>query len=126
VNTSTRSKALNILWRSLQVLTVLAVVLPQARLSHVYGDNEEHNIEKLAVKRVQPPYPPNAQKFKIEGIVTVQVTVGGDGKVTKAEFVRGHNVFRSVALDAAKKWEFKVAGEPSLEGTIRFAFKLND
>ncbi|MCI0486074.1 MAG: TonB family protein [Blastocatellia bacterium] len=89
-------------------------------------DNEERNIEKQAVKRVQPPYPSLAQKYKIEGVVTVQVTVGGDGKVEKAEFVRGHNVFRSVSLDAAKRWEFRLSGEKTLEGTIRFIFKLND
>jgi TonB family protein len=86
---------------------------------------DERNIEKIAVTRVQPSYPPNAQKYKIEGEVTVQVGVNKDGKVTKAEFVRGHNLFRSVSLDAAKRWEFRLSGESSLEGTIRFNFKLN-
>jgi TonB family protein len=84
--------------------------------------DDERNIERFAVKRVQPPYPPLAQKYKIEGIVTVQVLVSTDGRVSKAEFVRGHNIFRSVALDAAKRWEFKA--NESLEGTIRFTFKL--
>jgi TonB family protein len=86
---------------------------------------DERNIEKIAVSRVQPAYPPMAQKYKIEGEVTVQVGVNSDGKVTKAEFVRGHNLFRAVSLDAAKRWEFKLSGENSLEGTIRFSFKLN-
>ena len=90
------------------------------------ANNDERNIEKMAVKRVQPPYPALAQKYKIEGMVTVHLTVGDNGKVTKAEFVRGHNIFRSVSLDAAKRWEFKTSGEKSLEGTIRFSFKLND
>src|SRR5689334_10251160 len=88
--------------------------------------DEEHNIERNAVTRVQPAYPPNAQKYRIEGVVTVQVSVNSDGKVSKAEFVRGHNLFRSVSLDAAKRWEFKLSGEPSLEGTIRFTFKLSN
>jgi hypothetical protein len=51
----------------------------------------------------------------------VQIAAGSDGKVTKAEFVRGNNVFRSVSLDAAKRWEFKTA----TEGSINFVFKLN-
>ena len=89
------------------------------------GFDSERNIEKIAISRVQPSYPANAQKYKIEGEVTVEVSVNNDGKVTKAEFIRGNNVFRSVSLDAAKRWEFKLAGENSLEGTIRFTFKLS-
>jgi TonB family protein len=109
----------------------LSILLVFAGLSH--GSNtsnaglsleDDRNIEKLASKRVQPNYPPLAQKYKIEGVVTVQVTVEKDGKVSKAEFVRGHNIFRSVSLDAAKRWEFKVRESESLEGTIQFTFKL--
>jgi TonB family protein len=87
---------------------------------------DDQNIEKLATKRVQPPYPPLAQKYRIEGVVVVQVVVGKDGSVGKAEFVRGHNIFRSVSLDAAKKWEFKHPSTDNLEGTIHFTFKLSE
>lgn len=87
---------------------------------------DERNIESLATKRVQPAYPPTAQKYKIEGTVVVEVAVAGDGKVTKAEFIRGHNIFRSVSLDAAKRWEFKSTGEGGLQGTLQFSFKLNN
>ena len=89
------------------------------------GADDERNIEKFALKRVQPHYPPMAQKYKIEGVVTVQVSVEKDGKVGKAEFVRGHNIFRSVSLDAAKRWEFKQRDGDNLEGTIQFTFKLS-
>ena len=83
------------------------------------GDND---IEKYAIKRVQPDYPVLAQKHKIEGIVVVDVKVGSDGKVTDAQFVNGHSVFRAVSLDAAKQWEFRKGSD--VEGTIRFTFKL--
>jgi len=86
---------------------------------------EAPNLERLAVKRVQPVYPPMAQQYKIQGVVTVQVTVGRGGKVVKAEFLRGHNIFRAVSLDAAKRWEFKPPDEEALEGTIRFTFRLD-
>ena len=85
----------------------------------------DDNIEKLAIKRVQPPYPPLAQKYKIEGMVVVQVTVDKEGKVGKAEFVSGNSLFRSVSLDAAKRWEFKRPDGDSLQGTIHFKFKLD-
>jgi TonB family protein len=87
---------------------------------------DDRNIEAMATRRVQPAYPPMAQKYKIEGTVVVQLSVGGDGKVSKAEFVRGHNIFRSVSLDAAKRWEFRAPSEGALEGTVQFSFKLNN
>jgi TonB family protein len=113
-------------------LTGLALVLvigcysfgpSPALLSGSAGD-EERNIEKHAVKRVQPNYPPLAQKYRIEGPVIVEIKVAKDGKVQSAEFIRGHNIFRSVSLDAAKRWEFKPPGDELLQGTIRFTFKL--
>jgi TonB family protein len=109
----------------LLAIIVFAVGAPEARISQASGIDDEHNIEKIAIKRVQPAYPPNAQKYKIEGVVIVQLSVNKDGKVTQAEFVRGNNLFRSVSLDAAKRWEFKTSGESSIEGTIRFTFKLS-
>ena len=122
----------------LLAIIMLAVATPEARITHASGASDarnierilvgfdsERNIEKIAISRVQPSYPANAQKYKIEGEVTVEVSVNNDGKVTKAEFIRGNNVFRSVSLDAAKRWEFKLAGENYLEGTIRFTFKLS-
>ena len=103
-------------------LTVLAALLLGPGPSSVTGD--ERNIEQYAVKRVQPVYPPLAQKQRIEGIVVVQLTVAGTGKVTAAEFLRGNNIFKTASIEAAKRWEFKVPNGDSLEGTIRFAFKL--
>ena len=80
------------------------------------------DIEQYAVKRVQPDYPMLAQKHKIEGIVVMELKVNGDGKVTDAQFSNGHNVFRSVSIDAARQWEFKKG--TGVQGIIRFTFKL--
>jgi len=80
------------------------------------------DIEQYAVKRVQPDYPMLAQKHKIEGIVIMELKVSGDGKVTDAQFINGHNVFRSVSIEAARQWEFRKG--KSEAGIIRFTFKL--
>ncbi|HEY7546748.1 MAG TPA: energy transducer TonB [Blastocatellia bacterium] len=106
--------------------TIMAATLIATVRVETVASMDERNIENLATKRVQPAYPPLAQKYRIEGTVTVQVSVGNDGKVTQAEFVRGHNIFRSVSLDAAKRWEFKPPGNGSLQGTVQFVFKLNN
>ena len=87
---------------------------------------DDKNIERYAVNQVQPSYPVLAQRYRIEGRVTVQVQVDGNGKVRKAEFVRGHSIFRSVSLDAAKQWQFRPPDDNTLEGTINFSFKLRD
>ena len=103
---------------------LLATIAPGAHESNA-DPSVDDNIEKLAVKKVQPPYPPLAQKYKIEGMVVVQVLVDKDGRVGKAEFVSGNSLFRSVSLDAAKRWEFKHPDGDSLQGTIHFKFKLD-
>jgi TonB family protein len=106
----------------LALLSAAAVLLLDPGRHTVVGD--ERNIEQYAVKRVQPSYPPLAQKQRIEGNVVIQVSVAASGKVTNAEFLRGNNIFRAVSIEAAKRWEFKTPNGDSLEGTIRFAFKL--
>ena len=104
------------------ILVVIAMCGLQRRQAAIAGD--ERNIERYAVRRVEPVYPPLAQKQRIEGIVVVQLSVGGNGKVASAEFIRGNNIFKSVSLEAAKRWEFKVPTGETLEGTIRFTFKI--
>ena len=104
------------------LLLLLFVVVRPAWMVRAF---EDPNIEKYAVKKVQPPYPEMAEKYHIEGIVIVKVNVATDGKVTQAEFVRGPNIFRSVSLDAAKRWSFKLPTSETLAGTIHFTFKLN-
>ena len=113
-------------WLFLGVAVLLLVLPSPDRITRASEFDEGGNIEKFAVRRVQPPYPPNAERYRIQGVVTVQVTVDRDGQVVKAEFVRGNNVFRSVSLDAAKRWEFRSSATAELEGIIQFTFKLAD
>jgi len=107
----------------ISLLALLAILLPNRGLA--VGAFEDPNIEKYAVKKVQPPYPEMAEKYHIEGMVIVRVSVAADGRVSQAEFVRGPNIFRSVSLDAAKRWSFKPPSNEAIAGTIHFTFKLN-
>jgi TonB family protein len=107
---------------ALLLVSLMVMALP----ARPQNGSEGRSIEKYAVKRVVPQYPPLARQYRIEGTVVVRISVGGDGKVAKADFVRGHNIFRSVSLDAAKRWEFKVPNNEPLEGIIRFVFKLSE
>ena len=108
-----------IVWFPLIVLSPLPSGKAESVMPRILNIDD---LEQYAVKRVQPDYPMLAQKHKIEGIVIMELKVGGDGKVTDAQFQNGHNVFRTVSLEAARQWEFK-KGKPE-EGIIRFTFKL--
>lgn len=92
--------------------------------SPTFQSESERNIEKYAISQIQPPYPVAAQRYRIQGTVTVQVAVNKDGKVLKAGFVRGHTVFKSVSIEAAKQWQFEFPNSTDTEGTIDFIFKL--
>lgn len=82
------------------------------------------DLEPYAVRRVQPAYPPLAQKLRIEGSVLLDVKVAANGVVAKADFRRGHSIFRSASLDAVKRWKFRSGDE--LEGTITLIFEIDD
>ncbi len=110
--------------RVLLMAISLVVALNSMLLMPGAVGSDDANIEKYAVRRVQPAYPPLAQKQRIEGVVVMQLSVGGDGKVNEVVFVRGNNIFRAVSLDAARKWEFRPPGGAAIQGTIRFIFKL--
>jgi protein TonB len=64
--------------------------------------------EKLLKKKVDPVYPKEAYDAKITGIVTLDVTIGEDGKVTNVA-LRGkaEDVLVKAAMDAVKQWVYK-------------------
>ena len=64
------------------------------------------------IRRVEPEYPPVALQEKTQGVVTVQISISTEGKVTEATVVEGipEGGFDRQALKAVRKWEF----EPSL------------
>ncbi len=70
-------------------------------------------LNNLAVKLATPVYPANAQSMKIQGKVTVQITLDEEGRVTSAKAVNGHQFLRAAGEEAARKSKFK----PTLVGT---------
>ena len=53
-----------------------------------------------------PVYPRLAEESGVQGIVTMRVMVGADGKVKSAKVLRGHTMLRSAAIDAVMKWVY--------------------
>ncbi len=76
-----------------------------------------------AVKsRVPPVYPEIAKRMKIDGSVTVQVTVNADGKVSEVKTISGNRVLSIAAEDAVRKWRFEPgSGQSTVEVSINFS-----
>ncbi|MCX6543196.1 MAG: energy transducer TonB [Acidobacteria bacterium] len=58
------------------------------------------------VKDVKPVYPLIAQSAGVSGVVTIEATIGPEGKVTDAKVVRSIPLLDQAALDAVRQWEY--------------------
>ena len=57
------------------------------------------------IKDVKPVYPAMAQSARVAGAVTIEMTIGPDGKVIDAKVVRSIPLLDQAALDAVRQWE---------------------
>lgn len=78
---------------------------------------------------VSPVYPPIAQSARVQGVVTLECTIGPDGRVTDATVLRGIPLLDQAAIDAVKQWVYTptfLEGVPvSVIMTVTVTFKLN-
>ena len=57
-------------------------------------------------KDVKPVYPAIARSARVTGPVTIEATIGADGKVRDAKVVRSIPLLDQAALDAVLQWEY--------------------
>jgi protein TonB len=80
------------------------------------------------VDRVEPEYPDVAKAHHVQGIVVLDVLVGGDGRVQRLSLVRGYPGLTAAATDAVRQWRFQPMirnGRPaSFETNITITFAL--
>lgn len=60
-----------------------------------------------AIERPEPKYPLMAKRMGVAGEVEIDVVVGLDGKVVRAERSSGHPVLANAAVKAVRKWSFR-------------------
>jgi protein TonB len=60
----------------------------------------------IKVKDVKPVYPAIARSAGVAGAVTIEATIGEDGKVIDATVVRSIPLLDQAALDAVRQWEY--------------------
>ena len=80
------------------------------------------------IKDATPVYPAAAKSAKIAGVVIIEATIGGDGKVIDAKVLRSVPMLDQAALDAVRQWEYTptlLNGAPvPVVMTVTINFKL--
>jgi protein TonB len=79
----------------------------KARIGAVPVIRDASQIAPLVkIKDVTPVYPPLAQSGRVSGPVTIEATIGPDGKVADAKVVGSIPLLDQAALDAVRQWEY--------------------
>jgi bla regulator protein blaR1 len=76
--------------------------------------------ERKIVSKVNPVYPAEAKKDKVEGHVILDVTVEKSGEVSKVTAVKGPEALRDSAVTAVRQWRY----EPSDLGATRMTITV--
>jgi TonB family protein len=80
------------------------------------------------VRKVDPVYPSQARAERIEGDVTVQITIDKTGQVTDATAVEGNPVLAKAAMEAVLQWAYQptlLNGDPvEVVTTVSVPFRL--
>lgn len=62
---------------------------------------------KKLLRKPLPEYPQMAYRARMDGQVEVEVLIGRDGRVRRARVLRGHEIFRDAAVQAAEQYVYK-------------------
>jgi TonB family protein len=81
-----------------------AAARAKARIAPLHIGGKIHAPKKI--KDVKPVYPAIAQSARVAGPVTIEATIGPDGKVIDAKVVRSIPLLDQAALDAVRQWEY--------------------
>ena len=81
-----------------------------------------------ALSLPSPSYPDTARRFRMTGVVVIQVVVDETGKVISAQAVSGPSLLKDAAVQAALRARFsptKLSGQPvKVSGVINYKFGL--
>lgn len=62
--------------------------------------------EQHLLKRISPPYPPLAETSRIQGIVSLEVTISAAGTTT-VKLISGYPLLIASTIEAVKQWQYK-------------------
>jgi len=64
-------------------------------------------MRSFLVTKVNPNYPPEAQRQHVDGMVLLHIDIDNSGNVSKVEPVSRHPLLIPAAIDAVKQWKYK-------------------
>lgn len=109
----------------LKLRTALALTLTLLITGTATSGMTMHQDQKLrVVHQVAPVYPEEAKRLRVEGKVTLDVTVEQNGEVSMAKVVNGHQALQQAAVDAAKQWRFTNPFDNSVTIQLTMSFSL--
>src|SRR5436853_3926003 len=73
------------------------------------GNSEANDDEPTLVTRVDPAYPDFGREKQPQGVVTMNVLVGADGRVQSITIVHGVPELNQAAIEAVKQWGYRPA-----------------
>jgi TonB family protein len=83
----------------------------------------------VALVKVNPVYPPEAQAAQLQGVVLLEIRIATDGSVSEARVLRSIPMLDQAAIDAVKQWKYqptRVDGVPvEVEMNVYINFTLS-
>lgn len=79
--------------------------------------------ERAVKARIAPEYPEIAKRLHVEGVVKIEVTVDGEGRVLDVKTLSGNHTLSVAAEDAVRKWKF-ASGNGDERVTVEVNFSL--
>jgi TonB family protein len=67
-------------------------------------------VARKAITNPAPPYPEVAKKFRLTGIVKVQVVIAADGHIKSVRVIGGYPVLVDSVKETLKDWKYVPAG----------------
>jgi TonB family protein len=112
-------------WNDLERNTATASASTARPLAYVPGIVMEQRV----LHKVDPVYPPEAERIKLQGVVVLQAVIGADGMVKEVHPISGSPVLGRSASDAVRWWRFQpyqLDNQPvPVQTTIEVEFRLN-
>jgi TonB family protein len=80
------------------------------------------------ISRVEPVYPEDAERQRIEGVVKLHVIIDRDGKIQNIDQMPGPPLLEAAAANAVRQWRYKptsLGGQPVEDGLdVTVTFRL--
>jgi protein TonB len=109
----------------------LKAAVGPSQSSRKSGSASANRLDNRLLHRVEPVYPEDAKARRVQGVVALDVQIGGDGAVKNIAVVEGDPELADAAVEAVRQWRYRpytVDGKPvemQTRVTIRFTLPAN-